>query len=59
MRSELDQILFNEHDGPVLALAFNPEGAVLASADAQGTVKLWDAAAEALLASLRGHTSAA
>jgi len=31
------------HQGPVLALAYSPDGKILASGDANGTVRLWEA----------------
>ena len=58
MWNESDHILYNDHDGPVLSLAFSPDGSLLASGDAHGTVKLWDMAEETLIVALRGHTRA-
>src|SRR5262249_15113509 len=42
------------HDGPVLALAFAADG-TLASAGADGTIRLWDAMAGSERTTLAGH----
>jgi WD40 repeat protein len=42
------------HDGPVLALAFAADG-TLASAGADGTIRLWDAMAGSERTTLTGH----
>jgi WD40 repeat protein/transcriptional regulator with XRE-family HTH domain len=43
------------HSGPVVGLAFAPEGRALSSASADGTVKLWDVPAGHLHATLPGE----
>jgi WD40 repeat protein len=42
----------------VLSVAYSPDGTKIATAAADGLVKLWDAASGTELLSLRGHTSA-
>ena len=44
------------HHGVVRGCAFSPDGTRLVSASTDDTLKLWDAASGAELATLRGHT---
>jgi hypothetical protein len=46
------------HEGPVLALAFSPDGQLLATAGCDGTAKLWDVSTGAGRLTLAGHQSA-
>ena len=44
------------HKGQVQAVAFSPNGAIIASGSDDGAVKLWDAATDSELRTLTGHT---
>lgn len=43
------------HAGPVLAVAFSPDGATLATGGADRSIRLWDAAAGTLRAAIHNH----
>lgn len=43
------------HTGAVLSLAFSPDGKRIASAGADGSIRLWDSASGSSLKVLRGH----
>src|SRR5437879_6324517 len=45
------------HHGSVMAVAFSPDGKVLASSSRDKTIKLWDVATGALIRTLTEHTA--
>ena len=51
---ELDS--FSEHVNTACAVAFSPNGQILASGDMGGSIKLWDATTMCELSTLNGHT---
>ena len=44
------------HDAPVRNIAFSPDGLLLASANEDGTIRLWNPETQVLDTTLRGHT---
>jgi WD40 repeat protein len=58
VRSGRDRAVLRGHDAPVRAVAFSPDGKLLASGSVDTTIKLWDVATGQELATLRGHDKA-
>ena len=48
--------VFNGHRGAIFALAFSPDGKLLASAGEDRRIKVWDLSSSCLLKELKGHT---
>ena len=48
--------VYRQHEGPVLSVAWSPDGKTLASGSDDQTVKLWEAATGKLLSTLQGYT---
>jgi WD40 repeat protein/serine/threonine protein kinase len=45
----------DEHEGPVTAVVWSPDGARIASTSEDGTLRIWSASTGAALATLEGH----
>lgn len=48
---------FDEHQGPILSLAWAPDGGTIATGGQDGVIRLWRAPSVRLERSLRGHTA--
>src|SRR5438128_2380663 len=48
-------VVLNGHTGWVGAVAFSPDGKLLASASADNTIRIWSVADGSLLTTLKGH----
>lgn len=52
------KFIYRGHKGPITALSWSPDGTMVASGSADGTVQVWRAADGALLYTLVGYTDA-
>src|ERR1700751_5184366 len=52
-----DEVTLKEHKDSVEAVAFSPDGQLLASGSADDTIKLWNPRTKQLLRTLEGHTN--
>ena len=52
------QFVYQGHKGPITALSWSPDGTMVASGSADGTVQVWRASDGALLYTLFGYTEA-
>src|SRR5262245_44791027 len=57
-KEEVPSSILRGHTGILHAVAFSPDGKVLASGSADRTAKLWDAFTQKELATLKAHTDA-
>ncbi len=54
---EAELVVQSGHFGPIQAIAFAPDGNLVATGAADGTVRLWDLATRKEVRALRGHAS--
>ncbi|MCX6719308.1 MAG: WD40 repeat domain-containing protein [Candidatus Taylorbacteria bacterium] len=56
IKSRTDIATLSGHNSAVCSVAFNPDGSLLASGDADKIIKLWDVKSRTNIATLKGHT---